>query len=137
MPSVRFGSCERLGQDAIGRIQTVLSEVDGILEADFYTRKDFDPKLGLTVIVVGAALSAVAYWFGRDLIAYGVLAGAALVDLMVYGRLKEVTVCYRCQSVHRGFPPHPAHGGFDLDTSEWAERQFTMDMEKRERESRK
>jgi hypothetical protein len=46
--------------------------------ADFYVRKDFDPKVGLTVVIVGAAISAVFYWFGRDLVAYGILAGAAI-----------------------------------------------------------
>ena len=41
--------------------------------ADFYIRKDFDPKVGLTVVIIGALISAVFYWYGRDLIAYGVL----------------------------------------------------------------
>ena len=40
--------------------------------ADFYIRKDFDPKIGLTVVIVGASISAVFYWFGRDLIAYSI-----------------------------------------------------------------
>src|SRR5438067_8991333 len=44
--------------------------------AEFYIRKDFDPKVGLTVVVIGAAVSAGFYWFGRDLIAYSILAGA-------------------------------------------------------------
>ena len=70
--------------------------------ADFYIRKDFDPKIGLTVVIIGALISAGFYWFGRDLIAYGILASAALIDLVVYGRLKDVTVCYRCHSEFRG-----------------------------------
>src|SRR6187399_2196860 len=69
---------------------------------DFYIRKDFDPKVGLTVVVIGALISAVFYWFGEDLIAYSILAGAALIDLVVYGRLKDVTVCYRCHTEFRG-----------------------------------
>src|SRR5438132_994466 len=56
--------------------------------SDFYSRKDFDPKLGLTVVVIGALISAAFYWFGRDLVAYSILAAAALIDLVVYGRLK-------------------------------------------------
>src|ERR1700704_5403065 len=48
---------------------------------DFYIRKDFDPKLGLTVVIVGASISAVFYWFKMDLVAYGILGGAALLDL--------------------------------------------------------
>ena len=31
--------------------------------ADFYIRKDFDPKVGLTVVIIGALISAVFYWF--------------------------------------------------------------------------
>ena len=54
--------------------------------ADFYIRKDFDPKIGLTVVIIGAAISAVFYWYQRDFIAYSILAGAALIDLVVYGR---------------------------------------------------
>ena len=69
---------------------------------DFYIRKDFDPKMGLTVVIIGALISAGFYWFGRDLIAYSVLGSAALIDLVVYGRLKDLTVCYRCHSEFRG-----------------------------------
>src|SRR5438552_18865182 len=85
--------------------------------ADFYIRKDFDPKIGLTVVVIGALISAVFYWFGRDLVAYGILASAALIDLVVYGRLKDVTVCYRCHSEFRGAYRRTA-GSFDLHTAD-------------------
>ena len=85
--------------------------------ADFYMRKDFDPKLGLTVVIVGASISAAFYWYGRDLIAYGILAGAALIDLVVYGRLKDLTVCYRCHSEFRGSYARRAPA-FDLHTAD-------------------
>ena len=91
--------------------------------ADFYTRKDFDPKVGLAVVVIGALISAVFYWFGRDLIAYGILAFAVLVDLAVYGRLKEVTVCYRCHSEFRGEYPRTAPA-FDLHTADVLEQEY-------------
>ena len=90
---------------------------------DFYRRKDFDPKVGLTVVVIGAAISAGFYWFGRDLIAYGILAGAALVDLVVYGRLKDVTVCYRCHSEFRGAYPCTAPA-FDLHIADVLEPEY-------------
>jgi hypothetical protein len=82
---------------------------------DFYIRKDFDPKVGLTVVIIGAAISAAFYWFGRDIIAYSILAAAALIDLVVYGRLKDVTVCYRCHSEFRGHYARTAPS-FDLHT---------------------
>src|SRR5437899_2867305 len=90
---------------------------------DFYIRKDFDPKMGLTVVIIGALISAGFYWFGRDLIAYAILGSAALIDLVVYGRLKFVTVCYRCHSEFRGTYPRTA-GAFDLHTADVLEQEY-------------
>lgn len=90
---------------------------------DFYIRKDFDPKIGLTVVIIGASISAVFYWYGRDLIAYGILGGAALIDLVVYGRLKDVTVCYRCHSEFRGAFPK-IKSAFDLHTADVLEMEY-------------
>ena len=90
---------------------------------DFYIRKDFDPKIGLTVVIIGALISAGFYWFGRDLIAYSILASAALIDLVVYGRLKDLTVCYRCHSEFRGAYP-PTAGAFDLHTADVLEQEY-------------
>ena len=83
---------------------------------EFYIRKDFDPKLGLTVVIIGALISGTFYWYGRDLIAYSILASAALIDLVVYGRLKDITVCYRCHSEFRGRYQRTA-SAFDLHTA--------------------
>jgi hypothetical protein len=91
--------------------------------ADFYTRKDFDPTLGLTVVVIGGLISAVFYWFGRDLVAYSILAAAALIDLVVYSRLKDVTVCYRCHSEFRGAYTRTAPA-FDLHTADVLEQEY-------------
>ena len=90
---------------------------------DFYIRKDFDPKVGLTVVVIGAMISGVFYWFERDLIAYSILAAAALIDLVVYGRLKDLTVCYRCHSEFRGSYKRTA-GAFDLHTADVLEQEY-------------
>jgi hypothetical protein len=91
--------------------------------ADFYIRKDFDPKVGLAVVVVGALVSAVFYWFGRDLIAYSILAAAVFVDLIVYGRLTDVTVCYRCHAEFRGAYRRTAPS-FDLHTADVLELEY-------------
>lgn len=90
---------------------------------DFYIRKDFDPKIGLTVVIIGALISAGFYWFGRDLIAYGILGSAALIDLVVYGRLKDVTVCYRCHTEFRGAYERRAPA-FDLHTADVLELEY-------------
>jgi hypothetical protein len=91
--------------------------------ADFYIRKDFDPKVGLAVVAFGAVISAGFYWYGRDLIAYSILAGAALIDLVVYGRLKDLTVCYRCHAEFRGSYTRTA-GGFDLHAADELELEY-------------
>lgn len=102
--------------------------------ADFYVRKDFDPKLGLTVVIVGGLISAGFYWYGLDLIAYGVLGLAALIDLVVYGRLKDLTVCYRCHTEFRGSytPTAPV---FDLATADELELEWAREVEKMDRRS--
>ena len=78
--------------------------------ADFYIRKDFDPKLGVAVVIIGVLVSAGFYGFGMDLVAYGVLAGVVLLDLVIYQRLGDVTVCYRCHAEFRGAYRRTASG---------------------------
>ncbi len=98
--------------------------------ADFYIRKDFDPKVGLLVVAIGALISAVFYWFGQDLIAYGILAAAVLVDVVVYGRLTDVTVCYRCHSEFRGAYRRTAPA-FDLHTADVLEQEYERKIGRR------
>src|SRR5215212_8764612 len=103
--AITCGRCGReipLSISDLVRADTAVDRCPVCSGTDFYSRKDFDPKLGLTVVVIGALISAVFYWFGRDFIAYGILGSAALVDLVVYGRLKDITVCYRCHTEFRG-----------------------------------
>lgn len=91
--------------------------------SEFYVRKDFDPKVGLAAVIIGALISAVFYWFGEDLVAYGILALAVLVDLVVYGRLGDVTVCYRCHTEFRGRYRRTATA-FDLHTADVLEQEY-------------
>jgi hypothetical protein len=90
---------------------------------DFYARKDFNPRVGLLVVIAGAIISGTFYWFGRDLMAYAILAAAVLVDLVVYGRLEDVTVCYRCHSEFRGAYQRAAPA-FDLHTADVLEQEY-------------
>jgi len=97
---------------------------------DFYLRKDFDPKVGLAVVITGALVSGVFYWFGLDLIAYSILALAVFVDLIVYGRLGDVTVCYRCHSEFRGKYQRTA-SHFDLHTADLLEQEYERKIGRR------
>jgi hypothetical protein len=98
--------------------------------ADFYVRKDFDPKVGLTVVIIGGLISAVFYWFEQDLIAYSILAVAVLIDLVVYGRLKDLTVCYRCHTEFRGNYKRTAQA-FDLHTADVLEQEYERKIGRR------
>jgi DNA-directed RNA polymerase subunit RPC12/RpoP len=88
-----------------------------------YIRKDFNPRLGLAFVLAGACVSAIFYWYRHDFIAYGVLAAAALIDLVAYSRLKDVTVCYRCHAEFRGSYTRTAPG-FDLHTADVLELEY-------------
>jgi hypothetical protein len=112
------------------RADRVVDQCPVCAGTDFYIRKDFDPKVGLTVVVIGALISAVFYWFGKDLIAYSILGGAALIDLVVYGRLKFVTVCYRCHTEFRGGYERTA-AGFDLHIADVLEVEYQRRVGKR------
>jgi hypothetical protein len=98
--------------------------------ADFYGRKDFDPKMGLTVVIIGIVISATFYWFKRDLIAYSILAAATLVDLFIYGRLKDLSVCYRCHTEFRG-PEARNSPAFDLHTADVLEMEYERKIGRR------
>ena len=123
---IKCGKCGREIPLAISedvRTDRIVDRCPVCSGADFYIRKDFDPKVGLTVVVIGALISAAFYWFGRDLIAYGILASAALIDLVVYGRLRDLTVCYRCHSEFRGAYSRKAPA-FDLHTADVLEMEY-------------
>ena len=119
----RCGTDVRLDVSGNLRTDSLVDRCPVCSGTDFYRRKDFDPKIGLTVVVIGALISGVFYWFERDLIAYGILAAAALIDLVVYGRLKDLTVCYRCHSEFRGVYKRTA-AGFDLHTADVLEQEY-------------
>ena len=132
-PAIRCGRCGRdialTFTDAV-RQDTAVDRCPVCGGADFYTRKDFDPKVGLTVVVVGAAISAIFYWLGRDLVAYSILAGAAVIDLLVYRRLRDLAVCYRCHSEFRGKYARSATA-FDLHTADVLELEYERRMGRR------
>ena len=42
------------------------------------------------------------------------LLASAAVDFLLYLMVADVTVCYACHAVYRGFPRNPQHSAFDL-----------------------
>jgi len=131
--AIRCGKCNRgipvRVSDAL-RQDTAVDRCPVCDGGDFYVRKDFDPRTGLAFVVAGAVISAIFYFFDKDLIAYGVLAGAVLIDLLIYRRLNDVTVCYRCHAEFRGGYPRTA-GPFDLHTADVLEPEWQRKIGKR------
>lgn len=76
-----------------------------------YVQRDFNQKVGLAVVIVGAALAPFTPF-------YSSLFVAAAVDAALYAMLPEITVCYRCHAHFRGFARNPAHEAFDLHLAE-------------------
>jgi hypothetical protein len=73
-----------------------------------YFQKDFNRRTGIALVVVGSIF--VPWTYGLSLL------GVTILDYIVWRMVKNVIVCYRCQAVHRGYPPNPALKPFDLVT---------------------
>ena len=129
-------TCGRCGRDIPLSTSESLRAGEGVDRcpvcngADFYGRKDFDPKMGLTIIIIGIAISVGFYWLKRDLIAYSILAAATLIDLLVYQRLKDLSVCYRCHTEFRGAYTRAARA-FDLHTADVLEQEYERKIGRR------
>ena len=79
----------------------------------FHTQKDFNRKLGVLIVALGGVVVFWNFFWGM-----AVLVVLALVDLLLYRRLPEVTVCYACKSVYRGVPTNPQHRAYELTADE-------------------
>ena len=69
---------------------------------DLYVQKDFPQGLGLLIVIVGFASAPSSGIFERPIPAYVVLLASALLDMVLYYRVPDVTICYRCLSQYRG-----------------------------------
>ncbi len=80
----------------------------------FYVQKDFNRQVGM--LIVGLGIVASLYFFSRrePMYAMGALATTALIDFLVYFFVRDVTVCYSCHALYRGFARNPEHEAFDL-----------------------
>lgn len=81
---------------------------------DFYIQKDFNRNLGLAIVIAGIGVSLYFFSQNQPMPAMGSLGLTALVDFLVYFLVGEVTVCYSCHAVYRGFERNPEHEPFDL-----------------------
>tara|TARA_B100000700_G_scaffold227001_1_gene250605 strand:- start:18424 stop:18834 length:411 start_codon:yes stop_codon:yes gene_type:complete len=63
--------------------------------AQFYKRKDFNQLIGCFIIIIGAIF--VPFTFGLSLVILLIL------DYLLYKKVSEILVCYKCQTEFRNF----------------------------------
>jgi hypothetical protein len=83
-----------------------------------YIQKDFNRALGLAIVVIGSLASLFFLAHRQPLYAFLALGIMAVVDLLIYSMVSDVTVCYACHAIYRGFPRNPAHEHFELQDLE-------------------
>jgi hypothetical protein len=75
--------------------------------AHLYRRKDFNQKLGILLVVLGVALAY--YTYGLSLLV------VTLIDFFLVRRVREVGICYQCQTEFRNSRLLDALHPFDLE----------------------
>jgi hypothetical protein len=108
------------------------------LTIDLYVQKDFPQGLGLAIVFIGFAISTVFWYYEMPIPAYLVLILSIVLDLVMYHRVKDVTICYRCLCQLRGVGANP--GGrfktFDLAIGERYRQERLRAAELRQRGAR-
>ena len=87
-------------------------------KTDFYVQRDFNGKIGLAIAVLFALVGLVFVALDRPVYFYACLGAAAIIDLLLYLSLPEITICYSCKTAFRGARKNPAHEPFDLHTAD-------------------
>jgi len=87
---------------------TVIERCAACAHDQLYVQKDFNRTTGIALVVLGSIF--VPWTYGLSLL------GVTVLDYAVWRMVKNVIVCYECQSVHRGYAASPSIGHFDLVT---------------------
>ena len=117
------GVCPRCGATAKVNVDEELVR-DGVTRCaacdgvEFFIRKDFPQKLGLSLVILFGLIASVFYYFENVPATFATLAALVVIDAAIYFFVGRVTVCYRCRAEYRGAGYNPDHHGFDLATAE-------------------
>jgi hypothetical protein len=79
-----------------------------------YLQKDFNRQLGMAIVGLGIGMSIYLFARNQPLYAMSALGITAGIDFLAYFLVGEVTVCYSCHAIYRGFKRNPEHEPFDL-----------------------
>lgn len=85
---------------------------------DLFVRKDFNQRLGVTIILVGFVASTITWNFYLQYWTFAILFATALIDLLLYMLVGNLVQCYRCHAEYRGVTEQSGIGTFSLETHE-------------------
>jgi len=85
---------------------------------EIFLRKDFPQVLGLTLVITAALVSIIFFAYDRVFISMGVLAGAVVVDSLIYFFTPPCIVCYRCRTEYHNTDISPKVEPWNLSIGE-------------------
>ena len=85
---------------------------------ELFIRKNFPQRLGVTIVVVGFAISCITWYFHLVIATFAVLFATAGIDVLLYLLMGNALQCYRCQAHYAGVDGLERHSPFDLEIHE-------------------
>ncbi len=85
---------------------------------ELFVRKDFPQRLGVTIVVIGFAVSSYFWAYHNVAATFAVLLLTALIDVVLYVTMGNVLECYRCHAQYRGLPGFDDYDQFDMEAYE-------------------
>lgn len=107
--------CSSCGDEGRAHPQAISAE-GGLVKCplcgcpDLYRQRDFNRRLGIGIIVVGAVLAPFTHYLSLPLF--------AAIDFLIYYFVPDVVLCYHCQAALRGYPGAKEIPLFDLNISD-------------------
>jgi hypothetical protein len=100
---------------------------------ELYFRKQFNQRLGITIIGLGFAASTIAYYYHHLMWVYGILFFTAGIDLLFYIFTGNLLQCYKCNSEYRGFEESTEYEPFNLEIHEkYHQQRIRLEREQRD-----
>lgn len=79
-----------------------LLDCPGCERKDFYSQKDFNRKLGVLLFVSAAVISTIMLYFGINPLWYlSTFIVLYALDFVLFRRLQQIAICYKCQTIFR------------------------------------
>jgi hypothetical protein len=99
--------------------ESVLKDCPGCERKDFYSQKDFNRKLGVMLFVLAAIISTILLWFGINPLWYlSTFVFLYILDFILFRRLKQIAICYKCNAIFHDVNNIQEIRGFDHEMND-------------------